>query len=161
MRGVQSVTLSSCVDREDMPHSTVALAAVIPLCWYMCYRRTLPTQSAQSDRHAGCRQSRFIRIRVACMQFRIFPEDMPAFQALSLPVQQLVRAYNLGEMSEADRVELESWELADTGLSLHPHLADAAKNSLNSLRLQEHSRTFSRFGLAMASKTRAFTWRRF
>ena len=89
---------------------------------------------------AGC----FAAIAFAALAINLAfaPEDIPAFQSLSVPAQQLVRAYNLGEMSEADRKELESWVLTDTGLLLHPHLADAAKNDLDALRLQEDRRAY-------------------
>lgn len=59
------------------------------------------------------------------------PEDMSIHQSLSLPSQQLVRAYNLGNLSDEEKAEIESWFLSEYGLILHPHLADGAKGYLN------------------------------
>ena len=64
------------------------------------------------------------------------------FQLYSLPAQQLVRAYNSGSMSEADRVELESWYTSGEGLVVHPHLADPAKGYLDRDRIQREGGEF-------------------
>ena len=64
------------------------------------------------------------------------------FQLYSLPAQQLVRAYNKGSMSEADRAELEGWYTAVEGLIVHPHLADGAKGYLDRDRIQREGAEF-------------------
>ena len=71
------------------------------------------------------------------------PFDQPSFQTYSLPAQQLVRAYNVGEMTEEEKEELRSWYVdEDWGLMLHPYLADAAKGYLDQERLKEDSKGF-------------------
>ena len=65
------------------------------------------------------------------------PWDQPSFQLYSLPAQQLVRAYNYGELSEEDKAEIESWYTSEYGLLCYPHLADGAKGYLNEERLKE------------------------
>ncbi|MBQ7784717.1 MAG: hypothetical protein IJ381_01020 [Clostridia bacterium] len=78
-----------------------------------------------------------------CMNAVLHPVDQPTFQIYSLPAQQLARAYNLGEMTEEERSELRSWYIdSDWGLQLLPHLADAAKGSLDSDRLAAESDAF-------------------
>ena len=64
------------------------------------------------------------------------------FQLYSLPAQQLVRAYNRGSMSEADRAELEGWYTAEEGLVVHPHLADPAKGYLDRDRIEREGADF-------------------
>ncbi len=64
------------------------------------------------------------------------PIPMHSTQLMSLPAQQLVRAYNLGEISPEDADELEGWYLFPTGLNVYPHIADRAKNNLDSMRLR-------------------------
>ena len=68
--------------------------------------------------------------------------DNTGFQLYSLPAQQLVRAYNSGKMSEADKAELESWYVSETGLVEHPHLADGAKGYIDRDRIQEEGGDF-------------------
>ena len=68
--------------------------------------------------------------------------DNTGFQLYSLPAQQLVRAYNSGKMSEADKAELESWYVSETGLVEHPHLADGAKGYIDRDRIQEKGGDF-------------------
>ena len=65
------------------------------------------------------------------------PASMPSFQLYSLPAQQLVRAYNTGDMTPEERAELESWYTSPAGLALHPHLADPAKGYLDHKRLEQ------------------------
>ena len=65
------------------------------------------------------------------------PWDQPSFQLYSLPAQQLVRAYNYGELPEEDKAEIESWYTSEYGLIVYPHLADGAKGYLNEERLRE------------------------
>jgi len=64
------------------------------------------------------------------------PEDMSIHQSLSLPAQQLVRAYNKGALTEEERAEIRSWYTSDFGVVLHPHLADGAKGYLNDAQLE-------------------------
>lgn len=64
------------------------------------------------------------------------------FELYSLPAQQLVRAYHLGEMSDSDKEELESWYTYKAGLFLTPHLADRAKGHLKEERLQTQNGAF-------------------
>ncbi len=71
------------------------------------------------------------------------PAAQPSFQTYSLPAQQLARAYNLGEMTEEERDALRSWYVdSDWGLQLLPHLADAAKGSLNPEKLAQEGDAF-------------------
>lgn len=70
------------------------------------------------------------------------PASMPSFQLYSLPAQQLVRAYNLGSMTQEERSALESWYVAPDGLGLHPHLADPAKGYLNRERIEAEGDDF-------------------
>ena len=70
------------------------------------------------------------------------PMDQPSFQLYSLPAQQLVRAYNLGELSPEDKAEIESWYLDEYDFRLLPHLADGAKGYLNDDYLKDHSDEF-------------------
>ena len=68
--------------------------------------------------------------------------DNTSFQLYSLPAQQLVRAYSSGKMSEADRAELKSWYVSETGLVVHPHLADGAKGYLDRERIGTEGSAF-------------------
>lgn len=70
------------------------------------------------------------------------PYEQPSFQLYSLPAQQLVRAYNLGDLSEEDKAEIKSWYIADYPLFLRPYLADGAKGYLDETRLKEHGDEF-------------------
>lgn len=71
------------------------------------------------------------------------PFDQPSFQTYSIPAQQLVRAYNVGDMTEAEKEELRSWYVDDQwGLMLHPHLADAAKGYLDQEKLKTNGQDF-------------------
>jgi len=70
------------------------------------------------------------------------PWDQPSFQLYSLPSQQLVRAYNLGDLSEEERKEIEGWYSSDYGLIINPHLADGAKGYLKEEYLKEHADEF-------------------
>ena len=71
------------------------------------------------------------------------PFDQPSFQTYSIPAQQLVRAYNVGDMTEAEKEELRSWYVDDFwGLKLHPQLADAAKGYLDQEKLKAHGEDF-------------------
>ena len=64
-------------------------------------------------------------------------QPMSSRQLLSLPAQQLVRAYNRSpNLTDEDRAEIESWYLTKDGLLLLPHLADPAKGYLDSDRLE-------------------------
>ena len=64
------------------------------------------------------------------------PEDMSIHQSLSLPAQQLVRAYNKGALSDEERAEIRSWYTSDFGVVLHPYLADGAKGYLDDPQLE-------------------------
>lgn len=71
------------------------------------------------------------------------PFDQPSFQTYSIPAQQLVRAYNVGDMTAAEKEELRSWYVDDQwGLMLHPHLADAAKGYLDQEKLKADGQSF-------------------
>lgn len=71
------------------------------------------------------------------------PFDQPSFQLYSLPAQQLVRAYNVGSMTEEEKEELRGWYVDDDwGLRLYPHLADAAKGYLEQSKLKENADSF-------------------
>ncbi|MBR4039087.1 MAG: hypothetical protein IKJ11_03190 [Clostridia bacterium] len=70
------------------------------------------------------------------------PFDQPSFQLYSLPAQQLVRAYNNGNLSEADREEIRSWYIDDLGLTLRPYIADSAKGYIRQDLLREHADEF-------------------
>lgn len=77
------------------------------------------------------------------MNAALHPVEQPSFQTYSLPAQQLARAYNLGSMSEAEREELRSWYIdSDWGLQHLPHLADAAKGSLDPDKLAQNGDAF-------------------
>lgn len=71
------------------------------------------------------------------------PFASPSFQTYSIPAQQLVRAYNVGNMTEEEKEELRSWYVDDDwALRLYPHLADAAKGYLDQDRLDESADEF-------------------
>ncbi len=79
----------------------------------------------------------------AGMDALLRPVDQPSFQTYSLPAQQLVRAYHKGDMTEDEKEELRSWYIdSDWGLQLLPHLADAAKGSLDPQKLEENGGAF-------------------
>lgn len=71
------------------------------------------------------------------------PFDQPSFQTYSIPAQQLIRAYNVGDMTEAEKEELREWYVDDDwGMRLYPHLADAAKGYLDQTMLKERGGDF-------------------
>lgn len=71
------------------------------------------------------------------------PFAQPAFQTYSIPAQQLVRAYNVGDMTEDEKEELREWYVDDDwGLRLYPHLADAAKGYLDQKMIGERGEEF-------------------
>lgn len=77
------------------------------------------------------------------MNAALHPVEQPSFQTYSVPAQQLARAYNLGVMSEAEREELRGWYIdSDWGLQHLPHLADAAKGSLDPDKLAQNGSAF-------------------
>ncbi|MGN0777250.1 MAG: DUF6020 family protein [Candidatus Ventricola sp.] len=78
-----------------------------------------------------------------CIYAVFQPFDQPTFQMYSLPAQQLVRAYNVGSMTEEEKEELRSWYVDDDwGLRLYPYLADAAKGYIDQEKLKEDSQGF-------------------
>lgn len=83
------------------------------------------------------------------------PFAAPSFQFYSVPAQQLVRAYNLGDMTEAEKEELRSWYVDDDwGLRLYPHLADAAKGYLDQEKLTEDPGAFMDLWARVGQKNR-------
>ena len=70
------------------------------------------------------------------------PTAQPSFQLYSLPAQQLVRAYNLGDLSPEDKAEIENWYLDEYDFRVLPHLADGAKGYLKDDYLKDHSDEF-------------------
>ena len=76
------------------------------------------------------------------MDIILKPWDQPSFQLYSLPAQQLVRAYNYGDLSEEDKADIKSWYIDDYGLIVYPHLADGAKGYLNEAQLKERPEDF-------------------
>ncbi len=104
---------------------------------------------------AACREARAQMARLCCLGVLLSallafslnailrPAEQPSFQTYSIPAQQLTRAYNLGDMTEAEREELRSWYVDSSwGLQLLPHLADAAKGSLDPERLAREGDAF-------------------
>ena len=91
-----------------------------------------------------CAAGLAVTLLVNAMIYAAFqPFDQPSFQTYSLPAQQLVRAYNVGEMTEEEKEELRSWYVDENwGLLLHPHLADAAKGYLDQEKLKEDAGGF-------------------
>lgn len=76
------------------------------------------------------------------LNLALSPTPMYSFQTYSVPAQQLVRAYNLGDMSAQDRTELEGWYTSELGLEVIPHLGDRAKGYLDDERLAGHGGEF-------------------
>ena len=77
------------------------------------------------------------------MNIALKPVEQPSFQTYSLPAQQLVRAYHKGDMTESEKEELRSWYVdSNWGLQLLPHLADAAKGSLDPDKLAQNGNAF-------------------
>ena len=77
------------------------------------------------------------------MNFVLQPTAQPSYQTYSIPAQQLVRAYHVGDMTEEEREELRNWyRSSEWGLQLLPHLADAAKGTLLVDRLNQESDAF-------------------
>jgi len=71
------------------------------------------------------------------------PFAQPSFQTYSIPAQQLIRAYNVGDMTEAEKEELREWYVDDDwGMRLYPHLADAAKGYLDQKMIDERDEDF-------------------
>jgi len=71
------------------------------------------------------------------------PFAQPSFQIYSIPAQQLIRAYNVGEMTEEEKEELREWYVDDDwGMRLYPHLADAAKGYLDQKMIDERGEDF-------------------
>lgn len=71
------------------------------------------------------------------------PFAQPSFQTYSIPAQQLVRAYNVGDMTEEEKEELRRWYVDDDwGLRMYPHLADAAKGYLDQNMISESGDKF-------------------
>ena len=75
-------------------------------------------------------------ISLGALNLALNPTEASSFQMYSLPAQQLVRAYNLGEMTDEEKAELEGWYTAPAGLVLHSHLADSAKGYLDRERIE-------------------------
>ena len=81
------------------------------------------------------------------------PFAQPSFQIYSIPAQQLIRAYNVGDMSEAEKKELEDWYVDDDwGMRLHPHLADAAKGYLDQEMISERGDEFMDLWMRVGKK---------
>jgi len=76
------------------------------------------------------------------LHIALTPASLPSFQLYSLPAQQLVRAYNSGKLSDADKAEIAQWYVSEEGLVVHPHLADPAKGYLDKPRLEEEGEQF-------------------
>lgn len=75
--------------------------------------------------------------------FELIPLDrQPYFQYLSIPAQQLVRAYRSDKLSEEEKAEIESWYFDKQGLILNPRLADGAKAYLMEERLEPELRNY-------------------
>ena len=70
------------------------------------------------------------------------PVQQPSYQLYSLPAQQLVRAYHLGDVTDEEKDEIRSWFWDNHGLSLRPHLADKAKGYLVEDRIAVHADEF-------------------
>lgn len=84
-----------------------------------------------------------------------------SFQLYSIPAQQLVRAYNSGTMSDADKEEIRSWYVSDEGLAVYPHLADPAKGYLDRERIQRSAAISSPCGKSTPKPMRMNTSKRF
>lgn len=80
----------------------------------------------------------------AALTFALHPSSADSFQLYSLPAQQLIRAYNLGEMTQEEKAELEGWYTAPEGLIIHSHLADGAKGYLDRERIAQEGSDFLR-----------------
>lgn len=90
-----------------------------------------------------CALSVACSLALSSLMLAVFkPFDAPAFQTYSVPAQQLVRAYNHADLSQADKDEIRSWYTEDFGLTVYPHLADGAKGYLNQDRLREEPMEF-------------------
>ena len=69
--------------------------------------------------------------------FELLPLDrQPFFQYLSVPAQQLVRAYRKGDLTAEEKEEIAGWYYDKHGLLLNPRLADGAKAYLKEERLE-------------------------
>lgn len=80
------------------------------------------------------------------------PASAPLRQAFSLPAQTIVRMYNVEELPNEERAEIESWYTEDIGLVLHPYLADGAKGYLNDVRLRENPGEFLSLWLRLCAR---------
>lgn len=91
-----------------------------------------------------CAASVAVTLALNAIIYAVFqPFAAPSFQTYSIPAQQLVRTYNVGDMTDAEKEELRSWYVDDDwGLRLHPYLADAAKGYLDQEKLSEDADSF-------------------
>ena len=80
------------------------------------------------------------------------PAENSSFQFYSLPAQQLVRAYNLGDMTAEEKTKLEGWYTAPEGLVVHAHLADPAKGYLDRERIESEGSDFLRLWAQVGAK---------
>ncbi len=78
--------------------------------------------------------------------------SQPSKQMLSLPAQQLVRAYHHGNLSDSERDEIASWYTDAYGLTLSPHLADNAKGYLNDEKLHAEMDDFFSLWMRIGKK---------
>lgn len=78
--------------------------------------------------------------------------SQPSKQLLSLPAQQLVRAYHNGDLSEEERNEIASWYTNPYGLTLSSHLADNAKGYLNDEKLDAEMDDFLSLWMRIGKK---------
>lgn len=119
-----------------MRKNGVAVLAMLPLLIAAAkgYRARMAKLCA-----AGIALSALLSLGInACLH----PVKQPSFQTYSLPAQQLVRAYRVGSMTDAEKEELRSWYVSSWGLQLLPHLADAAKGSLDPQKLEDNGSAF-------------------
>ena len=85
--------------------------------------------------------------------FELLPLDrQPYFQYLSVPAQQLVRAYRKGDLTAGEKEEIESWYSDRQGLLLNPRLADGAKAYLKEERLEPELRSYLDLWLRVGKK---------
>ena len=85
--------------------------------------------------------------------YSIFPvTNTPTRQLLSLPAQQLVRAYHLGDLTEDEKEEIEYWTTDDYALGLFPHIADNVKGGLDEEKLAGHVNDYLSLWLRIGKK---------
>lgn len=120
-----------------MRKNGVAVLLMLPLLIAAC-------KGARAQMARLCAVSAALSLLLAVgMNAALHPADQPSFQTYSIPAQQLARAYNLGDMTEDEREELRGWYVdSNWGLQLLPHLADAAKGSLDPDRLAREGDAF-------------------